>query len=57
MGYVAKLGLDCSPSVITGEPVASKTPMVCRTARSAHALYACGVIRPAARSSPAPISS
>ncbi len=31
-GYVAKLGLVCSPSVSTGEPVFSKRSMVSRSA-------------------------
>src|ERR1700676_5538786 len=57
MGYVAKLGLPCSPSVITGEPVASNSSMVSRTARSTTARYASGRIRPAANSWAAFISS
>ncbi len=34
MGYVAKLGLRCSPSVTIGEPVASNCSIVSRTASS-----------------------
>jgi hypothetical protein len=45
---VAKLGLRCSPSVITGEPVASKALMVSATARSKRASSAARSIWPAA---------
>ena len=31
-GYVAKLGFVCSPSVITGDPVASNSAIVSRSA-------------------------
>ena len=34
IGYVTKLGLSCSPSVITGEPVASSSPIVSSSACS-----------------------
>ena len=34
IGYVAKLGFRCSPSLITGEPVASSSLIVSRTASS-----------------------
>ena len=47
-GYVAKLGLRCSPSVTTGEPVASK-----RSQRVAHGVVVQGLELPRTRSVPA----
>ncbi len=46
-GYVAKLGLRCSPSVMTGEPVSSKRRIVSLTAASKSASSASLEMRPA----------
>src|SRR5206468_3249846 len=48
IGYVAKLGLVCSPSEMIGDPVASKRLIVSRIARSYSALMSCWDIAPAA---------
>ena len=48
IGYVTKLGLDCSPSVMTGDPVSSKRRMVSRMASSCAAASALSLISPRA---------
>src|SRR5229473_6594172 len=50
IGYVAKLGLPCSPSVITGDPVASKRSMVSRMLSSSMTSYSDAAIPPASTS-------
>src|SRR5262245_47913303 len=57
MGYVAKLGLRCSPSVTTGEPVSSKRCSVSRTAPSKRDSRASAEIRPAPNAAMPSISS
>jgi hypothetical protein len=56
-GYVAKLGLRCSPSVTTGDPSATSRATVSRTASSYRASSSSAPVGPAAWSATAASSS